>query len=53
MKIKAKYWNGKRPKGSGWLEIREIRGRLYAYWRWRDGKRKMSKYLGLVNKVSK
>lgn len=31
---------------SGWGEEKWIGDRLYYYWRWWDGKRKRSKYLG-------
>lgn len=36
----------RKKKGHGWLERRKRKGRVYIYWRWRDGKIKRSRYLG-------
>jgi hypothetical protein len=32
----------------GWLEHRTVGHTIYAYWRWREKGKKMSKYLGVV-----
>jgi hypothetical protein len=34
------------PPAHAWLEVRTINGRPYTYWRWREGKRKRSQYVG-------
>jgi hypothetical protein len=33
-------------RGGGWVETKLIHGRAYNYWRWREGGRLRSKYLG-------
>jgi hypothetical protein len=38
-----------RPQPEGWDEVRTISGRKYLYKRFWNGKRKVSKYVGVVN----